>query len=265
MVKLYQYKFVGGSYMNIYFSFINNFITEIIKHHLDADIYSIYLGGSLSRDDYIIGISDIDIYFIVEKRNSEIEKHIEDIAKSLTSRYLNDLVSWCPDGVTISYTTYEDVISGTSWLGYGSEYFSFVKTANLLFGKDIKSLLIKPSVDTIKQTALSSLFALKEITSQEINCYNVDKYTIRGVFGTVFSASHFYLSYKGIYVRNKNSMVDKICELRLEELSKYIKNLYSLWNIFGKRDLTPEEKKALLNSGKNYISLLCELIIIAKP
>ena len=59
--------------MDVYFDFIGNMINSISEIDREGNIVSIYLGGSVARGDYAVGISDIDIYIVVENIKKQTE------------------------------------------------------------------------------------------------------------------------------------------------------------------------------------------------
>ena len=103
--------------MDNYIIFINEWLNAIKKLEDIKEIFGIYLGGSVARGDYKIGFSDIDIYIITKNKNHSFED-IKKETEILKNRYLSDM-TWCPDCVTIIYESYENIINGQSWLGYG--------------------------------------------------------------------------------------------------------------------------------------------------
>lgn len=234
--------------MDIYIDFINDITNLLPEIDKENNIVAVYLGGSVSRGDYIVGISDIDIYIVVNnnKNTDEINLSIQDIAK----HKLDELLSWCPDGVTVAFTTYNEIKEGKSWLGSNSEYYSFQETGKLLYGKEIKHEISKPIESDIIQASQQAIDKLKQIVQQDISNVNKDKYFVRCIFGTVFSAMFFYLCCNKIYVRGKEKVTYEFGVVN-PPFSETAKKILHLWNIYGQRQLTESEVNNLINFTRN--------------
>lgn len=237
--------------MDLYFGFVNYLIESIPKIDIKNNIMSIYLGGSMSRGDYVIGISDIDIYIVVNsiENANEINSEIQDIAK----RKLFELLSWCPDGVTVSFTTYNEIIDGTSWLGSNSEYYSFQKTGKLLYGKNIKQEISKPTQSDIIQSSQQAIEQLKQIIQQDVSNINKDKYFVRSIFGTAFSAMYFYLCCENIGVRGKNKITTAF-QKKNDKYQQEARNILFLWDCFCHRQLHEDEIDKLINLTRTVVN-----------
>lgn len=236
--------------MDSYIGFIDEIIKIIPRINTANNIVSVYLGGSVSRGDYVVGASDIDIYVVVNDYNGTalINHTIREIAKEK----LPQLLSWCPDGVAVTYTTYDDIKTGKSWLASNSDYFTFQNSGTLLYGKDIKQDIVKPNERDIVKTSKQAIVQLKQIVKQDIKDVNKDRYFIRGIFGMVYSAMYFYLSLNGIYIRGKEKIVTKFCEVN-PAYSETSRNIQCLWNIFCQRQLNENEINNLIKYTKIII------------
>jgi len=53
-----------------YYVVVHEFISHLEER--EGDLVSVYLGGSVARDNYSPGRSDIDIYIVVEENYSEL-------------------------------------------------------------------------------------------------------------------------------------------------------------------------------------------------
>lgn len=237
--------------MDSYICFIND-LTELLPNINNDDcIVSAYLGGSASRGDYVVGISDIDIYLVVKNydKNDSINNTIQNMAKNM----LPDLLSWCPDGVTVAFTSYQDIKSGTSWLGSGSEYFEFQKTGKLLYGRDIKHEIVVPNEIDIIKSSEQAINEIKQIIKQDLSNVSINKYFVRCVFGTAFSAIYFYMCMKRQYIRGKEKTTDAYCKQNTANAS-IAKDILSLWHIFSRRELSKAEIFRLIDETKNIIN-----------
>ncbi len=210
------------------------------------------MGGSVSRGDYSCGISDIDIYIVVDNNNYsvKINNDIQDISKNK----LPKLLSWCPDGVSVAFTTYPEVKTGVSWLGRGSEYFSFQETGKLLYGKDIKQEIVIPNEKDITTSTQQAINQIKQIVQQDLSNMTIDKYFIRGIFGIVFSAMYFKLCLNKQYIRGKETVVSAYCNLDPDQ-ANIAKDILNLWYIFSFRELIESEVDKLICHTKKIVNM----------
>lgn len=237
--------------MDLYMDFINDVVKLLRNSEEIKNILSIYLGGSLSRGDYKVGISDIDIYIVLKDPDNKTEiinSYIQEIAK----RKLPILLSWCPDGVTVAFTHIQEIRSGQSWLGNGADYYTFIDTGKLIYGKDIKSEIVKPNEEDIFNISRQSISHLKQIVNQDITNIIFDKQFIRDVFGTAYSAMHFYLCLNRKYIRGKIDITNEFNKVNTS-YSEQANKIYNLWNIFGQRELNEIEINNLVNLTKEII------------
>ncbi|MEA4831419.1 MAG: nucleotidyltransferase domain-containing protein [Oscillospiraceae bacterium] len=229
--------------MDIYMDFVND-LTEMIDNiNVANNIIAVYVGGSVSRGDYVVGVSDIDIYVVT--KDSEENNTINTAVQSLAYKKIQELLSWCPDGVTVAFTTYKEIKSGVSWLGAGSEYYTFQENAKLLYGKDIRKDIIEPTENDIRKSSEQAIAQIKHIVQQDLSNIKIDKYFIRGIFGTAFSAMHFYLCLHHQYIRGKQKITDAYCEIN-QERAVFANSIMELWYVFSHRPLYEIEIKQLI-------------------
>jgi predicted nucleotidyltransferase len=250
-------------YMDLYMEFIHALSQRLPCFKAIENVVCVYLGGSVSRGDYIVNASDIDLYVVYkedyETFMTDLSAQILDIAKL----HLKELLSWCPDGVSIAYTRYTDVVNGTSWLACGAEYYSFTESSKLLYGKNIYQDIRKPEEKDIIKMAKEGLEYLQSLAQQDIPTdENQDipvelssRNSVRGIFSMVFSAIHFKLSMKSIYVRQKELMIDEINKDD-KVIGGKLREIYSIWISFGENDLSNKEIIYLLSLVKEVILAL---------
>jgi len=237
---------------------IQALISRLNQLELKDSILAVYIGGSVSREDYIPGRSDIDIYVVMKSYDMNIEKELNNIGLELTIKYLKNINETCGESFSFSFTTLNDIKNNKSWLGLGSEYHCFVKNALIIYGKDIKYHLKKPTdkeVCSYSNKAMNNLLNyIKHNPIPEINKNNLNS-ILRGVFGATFSAIHFLLSSKGYYIRGKVDMFNllydnnRIFDLSPEVLVSFIK----FWNIYNEKDLLIPEAHECINNAKSII------------
>jgi len=124
------------------------------------DIIAVYVGGSVARGDFSPGRSDIDIYIITTGKKKEIREELKEEARKIAVRKLKDLIKLHQEPIGITLTTVHEIQAGNSFLGAGFEYHNFINTGKLLYGRDIKPLIPKPTREQEKALAKR---ALKEI------------------------------------------------------------------------------------------------------
>lgn len=239
--------------MDLYMEFINEIAKMLPIINISNNIVSAYIGGSVSRGDYVVDASDIDIYIVVNEDEgtsiASINSFIQDIAKEK----LSQLLSWCPDGVNVSFTTYGDIKSGTSWLGNGSEYYSFKDTGKLIYGKDIKQEIVEPNKNDIYKMSRQAISQLKQIVQQDLAEIDFNRQNVRDIFSTVFSAMHFYLCLHNIYIRGKEKTINEFSKTN-STYSSMAKEVFKIWNAFSQRQLNKAEIDNLIYFTKVIVN-----------
>ena len=81
-------------------------------------------------------------------------------------RYLSNLRSIHEEVISVEVTTMEEVRCGKSFLGAGFEYQNFIRDGKLLWGRDIKGLIPKPSRDYVVESARRALTSICEQISK---------------------------------------------------------------------------------------------------
>ena len=237
--------------MDAYLDFVNEIVHSISDIDRGQNIVSVYLGGSVARGDYVVGASDIDIYIVVKsiENTNEIDSGIQCIAKC---RLHEELLSWCPDGVSVTFTTYNDIKTGRSWLGSVSDYYSFQETGKLLYGKEIRQEIVKPTESEIILLSKHAIDQLKQIVRQDKSPINKNKYFVRNIFGAAFSAMFFYLCCNQIYIRGKEKIVLDFQKL-IPDYAEDAKEIFCIWNHFCQRKLNEEEIEILVDTTRNLV------------
>lgn len=84
-------------------------------------------------------------------------ERLKEKAKRIEMKYLSNLRSIHDEVISVEVTTIEEVKSGRSFLGASFEYQNFIKDGKLLWGRDVKGLIPKPSRDAIMESARRAL------------------------------------------------------------------------------------------------------------
>jgi len=186
--------------MDSYMTFIEEWVRTVKNLESIKEVVSIYLSGSVAQGDYKVGFSDIDIYIVTKGQNHSFDD-IKNETETLINRYLPEM-AWCPNFMTIAYETHENILNSQTWLGMGSEYFSFIESAKLLYGEDIKHELKEPEYSAIQKVAKDFLprliEAIKQTDISEISQTSKDelKFIYRSISWNVLFSTTLFLIVK---------------------------------------------------------------------
>ncbi len=73
-----------------YYDAVNELIDKITKKYKDK-ICAIYAGGSFARGDFVPGRSDIDLYIVVEGREEQFQKDLQNAVSKIEKKYFKEL------------------------------------------------------------------------------------------------------------------------------------------------------------------------------
>lgn len=238
--------------MDEYIQFINKLEGNLPDFDKIDNIVSVYIGGSVSRGDYIVGASDIDMYVVCNIEDDNFKASFENYVQNISNEFLLEIKSWYPDVVSIAFTTYKDVKTGVSFLGKGADYYSFNDSGKLIYGSEIRNEIIKTDDEQNKKISKEVLKQLKEIISQDIPEELITRYFIRGAFGAVFSAVNSALILNGVYVRGKEKLVKEL--LKYDKVNgEKLQRIYDYWTRFPAYDFIESDNKAFLNLVKEVV------------
>lgn len=241
-------------------------IEECCKNSVHkSNIVTVYVGGSVARGDFSPGRSDIDIYVIVNDKKEEIESELKQAAGEISTRKLSDVMKVHQEPIGITPTALQEIRRGDSFLGAGFEYHNFMKTGKLLWGRDIKPLIPKPTKEEEKALAkqalkqVCALVAESKNSPPEINEQNKDKLTY-GLFSTIFRTACIVLCGEGRYVSGKNEVVSVFHEVYpQEELHNLLLQSFELWKKWETRSLSTEEIQWLMKFCSEFVAKICTL------
>lgn len=245
-------------------------IEKFINYATQIDeLFSIYLGGSVARGDFIPSQSDIDIYVVLRSRKTKKAiSRLEEIRERIEKKYFPSSNKFKEEMISTEITTRNEIIKGKSFLGRGFEYNSFMRTGKLLWGEDIRKYIPKPSRNLEKRLALKTL---KEI-SKKMRDYNIDilssvkeakkilleyngkwnktKFASLAIDGILRSAT-IALYFKGKYPLGKKEVVKEFCKTFDEKkFHPTVKKAYNLWENWSYNEASDEE----------VFELLCECV-----
>lgn len=224
-----------------------------------SNIVAVYVGGSVARGDFSPGRSDIDIYVIVDGKKEEIESELKKAAGEISNRKLSALMKVHQEPIGITLTALQEIRRGDSFLGAGFEYHNFMKTGKLLWGRDIKPLIPKPTKEEEKASAKQALRQVYALVAEpknsppEINERNKDKLTY-GFFPIIFRTAAIALCGEGRYVSGKSEVVSVFHEVYpQEELHNLLLQSFKLWKKWETRSLSVEEVQLLMKFCSEFV------------
>jgi len=246
-----------------YLETIEEIIEGCKKSSYKDDIIAIYVGGSVARGDFSPGRSDIDIYVVTSGKKEEIEKKLKEETRKIATRRLSALVELHPEPIGISLTTVDEIQGGKSFLGAGFEYHNFINTGKLLYGRDIKPLIPKPTRKQEKALAKRALGEIYSLMNKHSSCtseLDKDKLVCQ-VFSAIFRTASIALCGEGKYVSGKRETVLAFHEIYAQEseLCRIISQSFGLWEKWEVRSLTKEELQQLMGFCLEFVSKICNL------
>ena len=217
------------------------------------------LGG-----DFIPECSDIDIYVVLRDGDKlEFKKRLKKEAKKVEMRCLSNLKSIHDEVISVEVTTIEEVRSGRSFLGAGFEYQNFIRDGKLLWGRDIKGLIPKPSREAVIESAKRALMRIYEqIPKWENLARCLDEFgkerATRMAFSLIFRSAAIVLCGRGVYVGGKCEIVSAFrrlypCE---NELNGVLDWALEMWRRWAENPLHDYEVERLNEEAFRFVRLL---------
>jgi hypothetical protein len=129
-------------------------VKEVSYELLDKDLLSIYVMGSLGYADYIPNWSDVDIDVIISENRSDItelngvSKRIRELVKRKSN--MNVVVKCYPLWILNNHEINHEY-------GIACRSVMLLDTAIHVFGKDIRSLITRPSIEILRLEAINVL------------------------------------------------------------------------------------------------------------
>ena len=141
--------------------------------HLKENIVSIVLYGSLIRNDFKFGISDIDIFIIF--KDDALNMHIKEIIKKIKSleKYYNE--GRFKDMIDIAWAYYGELpLKGSGRQGFfkflNIYAFDFVKNSIVIYGYDFRDQLeVKDPKNLIVSRAKDILMKLEQAKNRNLD------------------------------------------------------------------------------------------------
>ena len=238
-------------------------LIEVITGRYRNDLKAIYAGGSFARGDFVPGRSDIDIYIVAENRKEQLQKELQGEALKMEKKRFTDLRSILDEVIGISVTTLKEIQEGTSFLGAGFEYSNFIKEGKLLWGEDMKALILEPTPEQQKESAKNYLNKVYEMVSNQEKYFKWLKWLpfgfvpkakkerwTRQAFNLIFRTAALFLGSKGVYVSKKEDIASAFKQrVEEEKLRNIISCTSSLWEKWENKPLNNKETKQLLRNS----------------
>lgn len=246
-----------------YWESIEELIEVCKTSHHEGDIVAVYLGGSVARGDFSPSRSDIDIYVVTSGKQEEIEKELNEAARKIATDRLKDLLEVHREPIGITLTTVSEIQAGNSFLAAGFEYHNFINAGKLLYGRDIKPLIPKPSREeerALAERALKEVCALVIERELPVDEQNRGRLTY-GIFSGIFRTACIALCGEGKYVSGKGEAISAFREVypQEDELYDMLLQSFALWKKWETRALTDEELQRLMELCLEFIARVCNL------
>jgi predicted nucleotidyltransferase len=249
-----------------YYDAVHELVRVIAEKYGDK-VDSVYAGGSFARGDFVPGRSDIDIYIVLRDGKEELEAGMKREALETEKRRFKELKSVVDAVLDITVTTEKEVEGGQSFLGAGFEYSNFVKEGKLLWGKDIKPLIPRPTQEKQKQSAETYLKKIYETVSSQERSFKLLRWIplklvprkskerwIREAFNLTFRTGAVFLGSNGVYVSKKEDIVNAFNQyVKKEELCSVFTTALSLWQKWKTQPLNDKETKLLLENSLKFV------------
>ena len=230
-----------------------------------SDIVAVYLGGSVARGDFSPARSDIDVYIVTggKEEKEEIEREFKEAARKIARKRLKALFEVHQEPVGIAVTTISGIQSGKSFLAAGFEYHNFVNTGKLIWGREIKPLIPKPSREEERASAKQALQGVCALlTGQRLSADVQGRERLTYLlFSTIFRAACIALCGEGRYVSGKSEAVSAFREAYPQKLELHaaLSQSFALWREWERRSLTDAELQRLKTLASSFVSGICEL------
>jgi len=252
---------MGKYTKNDYLRAVSELVNDITAKYA-AKIKAIYVGGSVARDDFVPGRSDIDVYVVLRNGDKdEFQKSFKAEARRIEAKYFKDLKLVYGEVIGVAVTTLEEILNGKSFLGAGFEYRNFVDSGKLLFGEDVKRLIPKPTLYEERETARNALNQIYELVqkyekmSVELVSEIERERLTRQAFSLIFRTASIWLCGNGVYVSGKRGVAeafrDKCSEER--ELCEIISEALRLWEKWTVAELSGEETEWLFGNALKFV------------
>lgn len=228
----------------------------------EDEIVALYMGGSVSRGDFSPGRSDLDIYLVLKEENEEVIERFKNETKNIEGEYLQELTEIHPDPVSLATTTLEKVQDGSSFLGSGVEYHTFMQTGKLLYGRDMKHLIPDPSKKEVRASAIQALKKIYKLAKKgpEHPTIPYSPENPYAYFSTIFRAAHMALSLEREFVSGKWEIVlvaRRVYE-EASELYSILRKSFGLWEKWERNALTEKEVSQLQEVYSKFMNKLAE-------
>jgi predicted nucleotidyltransferase len=242
-------------------------LVNVIREKYGDKVESVYAGGSFGRGDFVPGRSDIDVYVVVKGGKEKLEEDLKGEVLEIERKRFKELKSVVGAVLDITVTTEKEIEGGQSFLGAGFEYSLFIDEGKLLWGKDIKPLIPRPSQENQKESAEAYLKKVYETVSSMERSFrwfrwvplrlvprkSKERWT-REAFNLTFRTGAVFLGSKGVYVSKKEDIVHAFNQyIKDEEFCSIISSALSLWEKWKAQPLNDKETKLLLENSLKFV------------
>lgn len=108
-------------------------ITNIYLQHLDNNVHSIYVRGTVSRGDAIQGVSDIDTFAVILQKKEDIDRSWVQKTRTLLEHKFSFV-----SGIEIDFVSYNELFDGDALFNYRF----IIKTQSVcVYGTDLAQII----------------------------------------------------------------------------------------------------------------------------
>jgi predicted nucleotidyltransferase len=245
---------------------VSELVSVIAKKHGDR-VEAVYAGGSFARGDFVPGRSDMDIYIVLKDEKEGLQEDLKHEVLEIERKHFKELKSVIGAVLDLTLTTEKEIESGQSFLGAGFEYSNFINEGRLLWGRDVKGLIPRPSEEKQKESAKTYLKKVYETISNQDKSLKLlmwiplklvprrskERWT-REAFNLTFRGGAVFLGSNGVYVSKKEDIVNAFTlHVKEEELCSMISSASSLWEKWKTQPLDDRETKQLLENSFKFV------------
>ncbi len=166
---------------------------------MDREVISVALLGSVTRDDFTPGWSDLDVLVVVRSRKAA--RKVKELSEAINKKF-HPVAKGAPI-LSLWIDTYPDVLN---WFGRGCEYYNTVKNYIHVQGEDLRTKLKEPSWEEVRASIAAFLKELKNVMSK-VEKTEASQIGALGIASILFPTIRFYLCAKGVPTASKTEMI----------------------------------------------------------
>lgn len=180
-------------------------VIKRLKPMLDRIVCIGITGSAARRDDFIPGLSDVDL--MVVARDEETLSKVREVVRGVNEKYRHVT----PSGREGIISLWADVMSRfLKWFGRGCEYYNVMRDFVIIYGEDVRRLLRRPTRTELIASVAVVLREVERLMSRAGEARDVRVLPTPDVARGVFALLRFYLCLKGIHTASRIEMVREV-------------------------------------------------------